>query len=97
MILLEKSQRVISKDLSFSYKATLYQIRSNYQNRLSGKRIDIYEKDGEIAYAGINGKQLKIKKWQEKIIKRPNVLDSKGLEALWPAKARKPGKHHPWK
>ena len=97
MILLEKSQRVISKDLSFSYKTTLYQIDSNYRNRLSGKRIDIYEKNGVIQYAGIDGNPLKIKKWQEKVIRSPQVLDAKGLEMLWPAKARKPGKYHPWR
>ncbi len=97
MILLEKSQRVISKDLSFSYKTTLYQIDSNYRNRLSGKRIDIYEKNGVIQYAGIEGKPLKIKKWQEKMIKSPQVLDAKGLEMLWSAKTRKPGKYHPWR
>ena len=97
MILVEKSQRVISKDLSFSYKTALYQIDSNYRNRLSGKRIDIFERNGMIVYAGIDGKQLKIKKWQEKVIKCPKVLDAKGLEILWSTKARKPGKHHPWR
>lgn len=97
MILVEKSQRVISKDLSFSYKTALYQIDSNYRNRLSGKRIDIFEQNGMIVYAGIDGKRLKIKKWQEKVIKCPKVLDVKGLEMLWSTKTRKPGKHHPWK
>lgn len=97
MILVEKSQRVISKDLSFSYKTTLYQIDSNYRNRLSGKQIDIYEKDGEIKYAGINGNPLKIKIWQEKNIKSPEVLDAKGLETLCLSKPKKPGKYHPWR
>ncbi len=42
-----------------------------------------------IVYAGVEGKQLKVKKWQEKVIKCPKVLDSKGLEMLWSTKTRK--------
>jgi len=97
MILVEKSQRVISKDLSFSYKTVLYQIDSSYRNRLSGKLIDIHEKNGELKFTGINGKPLKIKIWQEKVVKGPKVLDAKGLEMLWHSKPKKPGKHHPWR
>jgi len=74
MILVEKSQRVISKDLSFSYKTVLYQIDSSYRNRLSGKLINIHEKNGELKFTGINGKPLKIKIWQEKVVKGPKVL-----------------------
>ena len=75
----------------------LYQIDSSYRNRLSGKLIDIHEKNGELKFTGINGKPLKIKIWQEKVVKGPKVLDAKGLEMLWHSKPKKPGKHHPWR
>lgn len=96
-ILIEKSKRVISKDLSFSYGNEIYQIESNYQNRLPGKQVDIYDKNGKIEYVGINGKQLKYKKWKEKMIESPKTIDVKELEILWPTRNRKPKKKHPWR
>lgn len=97
LILLEKSQRVITKDLSFSYKAVIYQVESSYRNRLMGKWIDLYEKNGLIVYSGVNGKKVKIKKWQERVLSSPEVLDTKGLETRWRRKAKRPGKRHPWR
>ena len=96
-ILIEKSKRVISKDLSFSYGNEIYQIESNYQNRLPGKQVDIYDKNGKIEYVGINGKQLKYKKWKEKMIESPKTIYVKELEILWPTRNRKPKKKHPWR
>jgi len=96
-ILLEKNKRVISKDLSFSYGNEIYQIESQYVNRLPGKQVDIYEKNGNISYVGLNGKKLKYKKWQERVVKTPKTADVKDLEILWTTKKRKPGKHHPWR
>ena len=81
-ILLEKCERVISKDLSFSFNNTLYQIDSSCVNRLAGKRVALHVKKGEITYAGAYGKPLKIKEWHEKANKGPQVVDTKELEGF---------------
>jgi len=96
-ILLEKSRRTIAKDLSFSYRSELYQIESPYRNRLPGKLVDIYEKNGKIEYLGINGKKLEYKKWKEKAIERPKTIDVKELEVLWTTRKRKQKRYHPWR
>ncbi|NGX38456.1 MAG: hypothetical protein K1000chlam2_01630 [Chlamydiae bacterium] len=96
-ILLEKSKRVIAKDLSFSYGNKIYQIDSPYRNRLPGKHVDIYEKSGKIKYVGVAGKRVEYKKWKEKIIESPKTVDTKELESMWITRKRKPRKHHPWR
>ena len=96
-ILLEKRKRVVSKDLSFSYGNEIYQIESNNRNRLWRKKIDVYEKHGEIKYIALTGEKLKYKKWKEREIESPKTIDVKDLEVLWPTKKRKPGRYHPWK
>ncbi len=96
-ILLEKSTRVIAKDLSFSCGSEIYQIEPSYRNSLPGKRVDVYEKNGKMAYIRLNGKRIEYKKWKEKALEKPKTVDVKELEVIWPTRKRKPGKYHPWR
>lgn len=96
-ILLEKKERIISKDLSFSYQNEIYQIESAYKHRLQGKQIEIYEKHGEIKMVLWNGEKLEYKKWRETACQPAKIVDTKELEVLWPTKKRRPERNHPWR
>lgn len=92
-----QEERTLSKNLSFQYKTNLYQIDTEYKNRLCGKKILIYESDGEIKMVTQNGRELKFLKWQEKLCEPTKIIDVKDLETYWPTIKRKPNKFHPWK
>lgn len=92
-----REERTLSKNLSFQYKTNLYQINTEYKNRLCGKIFLIYESDGEIKMATQNGKELKFLKWQEKLCEPTTIIDVKDLETYWPTIKRKTNKFHPWK
>jgi transposase len=92
-----QEERVLSKDLSFQYKTQIYQINSQYKNRLYGKKVQIYEYHGEIKMIMQNGKKLKYHKWIEKIAEPTKTLDVKELEIFWPTINRKPKRNHPWR
>jgi transposase-like protein len=96
-ICLVKEERVLTKDLSFQYKREIYQVDSEYANRLYGKKVQIYELKGEIKRVMQNGKKLKYKKYREKISEPTKITDIKELEVLWPSYGREPKKHHPWR
>ena len=97
-IFVEKTMRVVSKDLSFSYKNEIYQIESNYKHRLWGKRVEIHERDGEIKSVMLGGEKLKYKKWKERVTPVQQTIDVKELEVLWPTRKRKkPSRHHAWR
>jgi hypothetical protein len=92
-----QEERTLSKNLSFQYKTNLYQIDNEYKNRLCGKKILIYESDGEIKMITQNGKELKFLKWKEKLCEPTKIIDTKDLEVFWPTIKRKTSKFHPWK
>lgn len=93
-----EEERVLSKDLSFQYNTELYQIDSEYKHRLYGKRIQIYELDGKIERILQNGKELKYRKWREKLFEPTKVVDTKDLETLWHTTVKKkPKMHHCWR
>jgi transposase len=92
-----EEERVLSKDLSFQYKTELYQIDSEFKHRLYGKKVQIYEVDGEIRKVIQNGKELKFKKWKEKECEPTRIIDTKDLETLWPMKKGPNQRHHPWR
>ncbi len=92
-----EEERILSKDLSFRYNTELYQIDSEYKHRLYGKRVQIYELDGKIEKILQNGKELKYRKWKEKLFEPAKILDTKDLETFWPTIIKKPKKHHCWK
>lgn len=93
-----EEERTLSKDLSFQYKTEIYQIESEYRNRLYGKKITIYEQDGKINKILQNGKELKYRKWKEKLHEPAKIVDVKELETFSIVTTnKKPGKCHPWK
>lgn len=92
-----EEERILSKDLSFRYNTELYQIDSEYKHRLYGKRVQIYELDGKIEKILQNGKELKYRKWKEKLFEPTKVVDAKELETFWPTIIKKPKKYHCWK
>lgn len=96
-LLIEKKERKVSKDLSFSYGNEVYQLDGKLYNRLGGKRIEVYEKRGKIKYVEFNGKKIGYKKWKEKAFQPEEIRDAKELEVLWATRKRKPGKYHPWR
>lgn len=96
-LFMEKEERILSKDLSFRYKAELYQITSNNRHSLYGKKVEIYERSGEIVMVLQNGKALNYRKWQEKLCEPTQVMNPKELELLWPTVKRKINKKHPWR
>jgi hypothetical protein len=97
-IFMLKEERVLSKDLSFQYKKELYQIESKRVYALQGKKVLILELEGEIKLISYEGKELKFKKWKEKLAEPARIVDVKELEVLWPDKQiTRPKRYHPWK
>ena len=93
-----KEERIISKDLSIHYKNEMYQIDSNTIYRLRGKKVEVFESDGEVKMILQEGKPLKYHKWKEQIMAPAGIVDVKELEVKWPdKKIRKPWRRHPWK
>jgi len=90
-----EQERVLAKDLSFQYKSEIYQIESEYMHRLYGKKVQIYEIDGEVQKVMQNSKELKFHKWKEKIYQPTKIIDVKELETF--SSKTKIKKHHPWK
>lgn len=96
-LFMQSEERILSKDLSFQYKTQIYQINSEYKRRLYGKKVQIYESQGEVKMVLQNGKKLKYRKWKEKITEPTKIIGVKELEVYWPTIKRKPKKYHPWK
>lgn len=93
-----EEERILSKDLSFQYKTELYQIDSEFKHRLYGKKIQIYEVNGKVEKVLQNGKELKYRKWKEKLCEPTKIIDIKELETFWSDETiRKPRKNHPWR
>jgi hypothetical protein len=93
-----KEERTLSKELSFRYKNELYQIESNQVHRLRGKKIKVFESNGEMKMVLHGETPLKYHKWKEQLVEPARVADVKELEVIWPdKKPKKPGKYHPWK
>lgn len=98
-IFAHKFSRKVSKDLSFQYKGTSYQITPNLPNRFSHVRVNILDRPGRPILIEAGGKEYSYTKWErEGQHEKPRILDTKELEAHWPSRIpRKPGKRHPWR
>jgi hypothetical protein len=92
-----EQERILAKDLSFQYNKEIYQIESEYKRRLYGKKVQIYEIDGEIQKVIQNGNELKFQKWKEKVYTPTKIIDIKELETFSSRDKKKNNKHHPWK
>jgi hypothetical protein len=89
--------RTLSKDLSFSFHNTKYQIlEPSLINRLKNKRIEIRQKQDETIRIFYNDKELKCipaLEYNNDLI----VLDSKEKLVWYPNQGGHPIKNHPWK
>ena len=90
-----EEQRTLSKDLSFQYKSEIYQIQSNYKYRLQGKKVQIYELNGNVIKVMQNDKELSFCLWKEKAYLPTKVVGVKEMEIL--SNNTKIKKYHPWK
>lgn len=98
-IFMRKDTRKLSKDLTFQYKGTLYQIETRSPNRLRYATVEVSCKDDIATEVRHDGRLLQYKKWEEKLYERPTVLDAKTIgTASWMSKkTTKPSMHHPWR
>jgi hypothetical protein len=98
-IFARRSSRTVSKDLSFQYEGTFYQIKPNAPNRFCHARVNILERPGKPILIEAGGKEYPYTKWEKEAQhEKPMILDSKELEAYWPSRVpQKPGRHHPWR
>jgi hypothetical protein len=86
-----KEERVLSKDLSICYKNEVYQIEAKTIYRLRGKKVDVFESEGEVKMILQEGKALKYHKWKERITAPAEIIEVKELEVKWADKnIRKP-------
>jgi hypothetical protein len=96
-IFARRSTRVVSKDLSFQYEGTFYQIKPILPKRFCHKQVTIFERPGKPLLIEAGGKEHPYTKWEkEEYHEKPRIWDSKELEAYWPIR-KKPGKDHPWR
>jgi len=97
-IFARRSLRKISKDLSFQYEGTFYQIQPRLPNRFRPTYVNILERSGKPILVEAGGREYPYTQWEGKSHGKPKVLDTKELEAYWPRRSEKrPGKHHPWR
>jgi hypothetical protein len=97
-IFARRSFRKVSKDLSFQYEGVFYQITTKQPNRFRHEQIMILERPGKPIHIEAGGKEYSYTKWEkEGRHEKPKILDTKELEAYWPMRGNKPGKHHPWR
>jgi hypothetical protein len=96
-IFARRSTRKISKDLSFQYDGTFYQIQPSQPNRFRPTYVNILERPGKPILIEAGGREYPYSQWGSQQGK-PRVLDSKELEAYWPSQTKtKPGRNHPWR
>lgn len=93
-----KSNRKLTKNLSFHYCAKEYQIETSTPNRLKHKEVEIIDMIGGGVIVKYKGQKLNYSLWKEKVDRSPNILNVKELEIPWDtAKVRKPSRRHPWR
>jgi len=96
-IFARRSVRKLSKSLSFQYGGVIYQIQPQNPHRHRGMYVEIRERPGKPILIESGGKEIAYEKW-ESMEQKPQILDSKELEAYWPNRIkRRPGKDHPWR
>ena len=93
-----RATRKVLKDLSFSYKGTVYQIDTDSPNRFTKTHVTILDRPGKPILVERDGKSYAYKNWSEGFGIKPKILDAKELEAYWPRRpVRKPKRNHPWR
>lgn len=93
-----RSTRKISKDLSFQYEGSHYQIQPALKNRFRPTHVTIMARAGKPILVESGGREYPYTLWGAFPAAQPRILDSKELEAHWPTQVRKtPGRRHPWR
>lgn len=96
-IFAKRAVRKLSKSLSFQYGGMIYQIQPETPHRHRAMYVEIMERPGKPVLIKCGEKEMAYSKW-DSIEHKPQVLDSKELEAHWPARdPRKPSNYHPWR
>ena len=98
-IFAQEEKRTLSKNLTFQYENSLYQIKIKDPGyRLRGAKVTVVKEKPEEIKIEYEGKRLKYERWEEKTHGLGREIGSKELLALWPNRRRnKPGKNHPWR
>lgn len=94
-----KDKRILSKNLTFQHKGTLYMVETKNPNRLKGAAVEVRWRKGTAIEVEYNGVKLPYKKWAETIYEQPAICDSKDIAAMaWVNKKTiKPAKDHCWR
>jgi len=104
-ILIEKEKRILTKNLTFQYKNTIYVVQTDRElYTLKNASVIIHELEDESIEVFYKGKKLVVKAYQEQQ-KQIGEVDSKGLNAIVDelvniSKGKhqyKPSKNHPWR
>lgn len=96
-IFARRSERKLSKNLSFQYEGTIYQMQPNLPNRVRNNYVTVFSRPGKSLVVESGGKEYPYVKFEEITNSKPRVLDNKELEAWIKQKKTIPGKNHPWR
>ena len=97
-IFARRAERKLSKSLSFQYEGSLYQLKPKYPNRFRTTHVTILERPGKALVVESAGKMQEYEKIEEIEHGKPEVLNSKEIEAYsFNQSRKKPSKHHPWR
>lgn len=92
----KKETRKLSKNLTFQYQGSLYQIRTNTPNRVRKTEVEVLTRPGKAVIVEIEGKAYAYTQWEERTYRRAEVMDSKEIRG-WGRRQVKPAKNHPWR
>lgn len=95
-IFARKETRKLSKNLTFQYEGTLYQIQTNTPNRIRKTHVEVLTRPGKAVIVKIGGKVYGYTLWEEKNYRREVIMDSKEL-MTWGRGKVKPTRNHPWR
>lgn len=97
-IFARKQKRTLSKDLTFQYEGTYYQIQTTSPNRIRKTEVEVLFRPGKAVVVEIGGKEYEYKKWKDNAYQKPPIKDAKEMEEGWKKRRGviKVKKHHPW-
>jgi len=97
-IFARKETRRLSKNLTFQFQGTLYQLKTKTPNRIRKMHVEVYFRPNRPLEVEIEGRAYEYTTWEDVAYRRAPVLDAKQLEAQWKTPYRRPpSKRHPWK
>lgn len=98
MIFARRAKRKLSKNLSFSYEGTSYQLLPEAPHRLRGTHVEIFQRPNQPLLVMQDGKILEHSELSYLSYRKPETLNSKELEVKnYEKKKWKPSRNHPWR